>query len=195
MTASVASPRVDLDTLLATVDEAVEPQDRVLELGCAAGRYTGVLAGQAASVIAFDPSPVGIERAMDRHMGVPRLTFLQGDTESLDGLDGETIDLVVAHGLFRRLTSAKAVLGYVDAIGRLLAPGGRAVLALSTDPTAGEERASRRDLLRGLGRRPGPSAGAFVPLDALGAVAVQAGLNLERIEGAGTRDSVALARR
>jgi SAM-dependent methyltransferase len=186
---------VDLDAMLAAVDEAVEPQDRVLELGCGAGRYTGRLAGRAASVVAFDPSPEGIERAMDRHMGVPRLTFVQGDTEDLGELGPDAVDLVVAHGLFRRLTSAKAVLGYVEAAGRLLAPGGRAVLALSTDPTAGEQRASRRDLLRGLSRRPERPAGAFVPLDALGAVAVQAGLTLERIEGAGTRDSVALARR
>jgi SAM-dependent methyltransferase len=137
---------------------------------------------------------------MDRHMGMPGLTFVHGLAGSLDELEEAGADLVVAHGLFLRLASAKAVLGYVEQVGRVLAPGGRAVLALSTDPVApeqrGEPRASRRDLLRGLtSRRAEAPAGAYVPLDALGAVAVQAGLTLDRIEGSGTRDTVALARR
>ena len=186
---------MDVDELLSAVGEAVRPEDRVLELGCGAGRYTGVLAARAASLIAFDPSPVGIGRAMDRHMGTPHLSFVQGDGETLEGVGDGEVDLVVVHGLFRRLVSAKAVLGHVEDAGRVLAPGGRAVLGLSTDPSGGEVRASRRDLLRSLSRRPEPPVGAFVPLDALGAVAVQAGLTLDRIEGAGTPNTVALARK
>ena len=181
--------------MLGTVGETVGPEDRVLELGCGAGRHTGVLAARAACVVAFDPSPVAIRRAMDRHMGTPRLSFVQGEDETLGELDDAAFDLVVAHGLFRRLSSAKGVLGYVEEAARVLAPGGRAVLALSTDAEASEPRASRRDLLRSIARRPEPPAGAFVPLDALGAVAVHAGLELARIEGAGTQDTVALARR
>jgi SAM-dependent methyltransferase len=187
---------MELDVLLGTVDEAVRPEDRVLELGCGSGRWTGVLASRARMTVAFDPSPAGVERTMDRHMGMPGLTFVHGDVGSLDELEDADTDLVVVHGLFRRLSSAKAVLGYVEQLGRVLAPGGRAVLAMSTDPTAGEQRASRRDLLRGLtSRRAEAPAGAFVPLDALGAVAVQAGLTLDRIEGSGTRDTVALVRK
>ena len=193
--ASLASAHVDVDELLSAVGEAVRPEDRVLELGCGAGRHTGVLAARADSVVAFDPSPVAIGRAMDRHMGTPHLSFVQGDGETLDGVDDASVDLVVVHGLFRRLPSAKAVLSHVEDTGRVLAPGGRAVLGLSTDPTSGEARASRRDLLRSLARRPEPPAAAFVPLDALGAVAIQAGLALDRIEGSGTPHTVALALR
>lgn len=186
---------MDIHDLLAVVGEAVGPEDRVLELGAGAGRHTGLLAAAAASVVAYEPSAEAMDRTIDRHTGTPGLRFFSGDGETLDGVDDASVDLVVAHSIFRRVGSAKAVLGFVQEIGRVLAPGGRAVLALSTDPSGGERRESRRDLLRAVSRRPDPPAGAFVPLDAFGAVAVAAGLELDRIEGAGTRDTVALARR
>lgn len=191
----LASRRVNVETMLAAVEQEVHAEDRVLELGCGVGRWTGVLAAQAFAVIAFDPSPVALERAMDRHMGTTRLRFAQTNDDGNIDLEPGSVDLVVAHGLFRRVSSAKTIASYVREAGRALAPGGRAVLALSTDPAAGEPRASRRDLFRLVPRRTEATPGPFVPLDALGAVAFEAGLQLERIEGAGTRETVVLALR
>lgn len=183
-----------LDTLLGAVDESVRPEDRVLELGCGAGRFTGELSARAAGVIAFDPSGVTLERTLERHGGTPNLSFVEGHSEALDGIEDASVDLVVVHGLFRRLTTAKAQLGYVVEAGRVLAPGGRAVFLLSTDPTPPEPPGtSRRDLLRSVTRRPEAPPAPFVPLDALGAAAQQGGLTLDRIEGAGTKETVALA--
>ena len=183
-----------LDTLLGAVGETVRPDDRVLELGCGGGRFTGELSARAASVVAFDPSPAAIDRADERHGATPNVTIVQGDGETLEGLDDASADLVVVHGLFRRLAGAKGQLGYVVEVGRVLAPGGRAVFLLSTDPTPPPPAtASRRDLLRSVTKRPEPAPAAFVPLDALGAAAQQGGMTLERIEGAGTKDTVALA--
>jgi ubiquinone/menaquinone biosynthesis C-methylase UbiE len=185
-----------LDTLLGAVGETVRPGDRVLELGCGGGRFTGELAARAASLIAFDPSPAAIDRADERHGATPNVVMVQGDGETLEGVEDGAVDLVVVHGLFRRLASAKAQLGYVVEAGRVLAPGGRAVFLLSTDPTPpAPPAASRRDLLRAVTRRPDPAPAPFVPLDALGAAAQQGGLALDRIEGAGTKDTVALALR
>lgn len=197
-----------LDALLATVGMAVEPHQRVLHLGCRTGATTEVLAGRAAHVVAVDIAPAALELAQERLMHVDNVSFALADGASLAALDNESVDAAVAPELFRRLDGAKAQLGHVADLGRVLAPGGWAVIALSTDPAADRtaagkppvrQAASRRDVLRLL-RPPtptpkGPPPGPFVPLDALGAVAVQAGLTLERIEGAGTRDTVALARR
>ena len=189
----------DVERLLAAVGEAVGAEDRVLELGCGAGRQTGELAARAASVLAFDPSPVAIERASAQHGDLANVTFVLGDGETLAGVDDAAVDLVVVHALFGRLATAKAQLGYVVESGRVLAPQGRAVFLLSTDPTPPAEddgpRASRRDLLRGLGRRTEARPAPFVPLDALGAAALQGGLELDRIQGSGTKDTVALALR
>jgi len=185
-----------LDTLLGAVGETVRPDDRVLELGSGGGRFTGELAARAASVLAFDPSPAAVEHVEERHGATPNVEIVQGDGETLDGVEDASVDLVVVHGLFRRLASAKGQLGYVAQTGRVLAPGGRAIFLLSTDPTPPEPpAASRRDLLRAVTRRPEPTPSPFVPLDALGAAAEQGGLVLDRIEGAGTRDTIVLARR
>jgi len=185
-----------LDTLLGAVGQEIRPADRVLELGCGGGRFTGELAARAASVVAFDPSPAAIERAAERHGAAPNVALVQGDGETLDGIEDASADLVLVHGLFRRLASAKGQLAYVVQSGRVLAPGGRAVFVLSTDPAPPEAPAgSRRDLLRAVARRPEPAPAPFVPLDALGAAAQQGGLVLDRIEGAGTKDTIALARR
>ena len=186
-----------LDTLIGAVGETIRPDDRVLELGCGAGRLTGEIAARAAHVIAFDPHPEAIDRTFERHGAIPNLEVVEGDGETLEPVEDRAVDLVLAHGFFRRLASVKAQLGYVVESGRVLAPGGRAVWLLNTDPAPPAEdeagpRASRRDLLRGRGRAQARRT-PFVPLDALGAAALQGGLELERIEGSGTKDTIALA--
>lgn len=198
-----------LDALLATVGVAVEPEQRVLHLGCRTGALTEVLAERAQEVVALDVSAAALDLAEERLMHLDNVTFVLSDGESLDAIEDADVDAAIVPELFRRLDGAKAQLAHVAELGRVLAPGGWAVIALSTDPAAEREAAapppaprqaaSRRDMLRLLRppapRPKGPPPGPFVPLDALGAVAVQAGLTLERIEGAGTRDTVALARR
>ena len=185
-----------IDTLLDAVGETVRPEDRVLELGCGGGRFTGELSARAAGVLAFDPSPAAVERTDERHGATPNVEVVEGVGDTLIGIEDASVDLVVVHGLFRRLTTAKAQLGYVVEAGRVLAPGGRAVFLLSTDPTPPEPPgSSRRDLLRSVTKRAEPTPAPFVPLDALGAAAQQGGMVLDRIEGAGTKSTIALARR
>jgi SAM-dependent methyltransferase len=192
----------DLDRLLGTLELAVGPADHVLDLGCGIGRLTRVLAERAAHVTALDVSPEMLARAQEEHPDLGNVTWVLGDGETLTGVEDGSLDAAVSHVVLQHIPSAKVQLGYVAELGRVLRPGGWAAFGLSTDPRIHEPRpATRRDLLRGLtGRRPGGQEdpewlGAFVPLDALGATAERAGLELERIDGAGTQFTLVRARR
>jgi SAM-dependent methyltransferase len=188
----------DLDALLGTLGLAVGEGDHVAELGCGVGRLTRPLARRAAHVTALDVSPEMLSRAQELNADLDRVEWVLGDGESLTGVESASQDAVVSHGVLEHIPSAKVQLGYVTEFARVLRPGGWAAFALSTDPHAHERRPpdgpeqSRRGFLRALvGREPsGQDAaewrGAFVPLDALGATAQQAGLLLERIEGSNT---------
>jgi SAM-dependent methyltransferase len=196
----------DLDALLATAGVTVRQNDVVLDLGCGAGHVTRALARRAAHVIALDVSREALRRARE-YEAPNNVTWLLGNGASLDGVEDDSLDGAVSHGLFHAIRDAKVTLGYVAELGRVLKPGAWAAFALSTDPRPGEPPAperpgtSRRELLRGLaGRRPPERqaqrhVAAGVPLEALGAVATAAGLTLEDIDGAGTRHTVVRATR
>ena len=113
---------------------------------------------------------------------------------SLQEADSASADVVVAPQAFRVLGGAKAQLAVVVEIGRVLRIDGWAAFALSTDPTP-DGRQSRRGMFRAIAGAEPQRAAGFVPLDALGATAVRAGLRLDRIEGANTRDTLVLARK
>lgn len=190
----------DLDTLLSTLGLAVEPTARVAELGCGIGRLTRVLARRAAHVVAVDVSPEMLTRAQELNPALDNVEWVLGDGASLAGIEDASVDAVVSHVVLQHIPSAEVQLGYVREFARILAPGGWAAFGLSTDPRVheprtapGDPRQSRRGFLRALvGATPGGQEepewlGAFVPLDALGAAATQAGLTLEQIEGANTQ--------
>jgi len=125
-----------------------------------------------------------------------RVLDLDADEPTLDDVPDASVD--GATRLTRR--GPKAALGELAELGRVLRPGGWAVVRVSTAPPeaqADAKPASRRDLLRGLAgrvREPAPSGPKPVPLEALGAVAVECGLDIERIDGSGTADTIVLVR-
>ncbi len=119
-----------------------------------------------------------------------RVLDLDADEPTLDDVPDASID--GATRLTRR--GPKAALGELAELGRVLRPGGWAVVRVSTAPAADEAPPSRRDLLRGLTGRRESSGPKPVPLEALGAVAMESGLEVERIDGSGTADTVVLVR-
>jgi ubiquinone/menaquinone biosynthesis C-methylase UbiE len=181
--------------LLAELDVQVRLDDVVLELG--AGGLAPALAARAAHVVVLDPSRARLARARADHADLANVTWAIGDGETLDGVGDAAVDAALAPGLLRRVADARTALGYVAELGRVLKPGGWALFAVSTDDRRPETpaAASRRDLLRSLGRRAASGGAPAVPLAALGATAIEAGLLLERIEGSGTAQTVVLARR
>ena len=190
----------DLETLLATVEAPpIGSEDHVLDLGCGLGRLTRALAARAGRVTAVDVSAEMLERARELNPGLDHVTWLLGDGETLDGVADASVDVAVSHVVLQHIPSAKVQLGYVEELRRVLRPGGWAVFGVSTDPRIHEPRVDRRSALRSLvgatpkGRDRPEWLGAFVPLDALGATALQAGLDLPRIEGANTQFTIVLA--
>lgn len=190
-----------LHLLLGRLEVSIGEQHRVLELGCGEGAATGEIAARCAHVLALDDDAEALERARERNERWHNITWVLADGETLDGIEDASVDAAIAPTALHRLRSARDVLGHVAELGRVLAPGGWAAFALSTDPAAPTEEAprqhSRRELFRALGGR-GPAARpreTAVRLESLGAVATEAGLTLERIEGSGTPDTVVLARR
>jgi SAM-dependent methyltransferase len=185
----------DLDTLLGTLGLQVRPADHVLDVGCGVGRLTRVLARRAAHVTALDVSPEMLSRAQELNPALDNVEWVLGDGDTLTGIEDASLDAIVSHVVLQHIPSAKVQLGYVAEFGRVLKPGGWAAFGLSTDPGVHEPKPqqSRRGFLKALvGAQPGGQSapewlGAFVPLDALGATAMQAGLDLEQIEGANTQ--------
>lgn len=189
----------DLATLLGTLGLAVAPTDHVLDVGCGVGRLTRVLARDAAHVTALDVSPEMLAKAQELNPELHNVEWVLGDGETLTGIEDASIDALVSHVVLQHIPSAKIQLGYITEFGRVLKPGGWAAFGLSTDPRVHEPRKpkapqqSRRGFLKALvGQAPSGQdepewLGAFVPLDALGATATQAGLVLEQIEGSNTQ--------
>jgi SAM-dependent methyltransferase len=196
----------DLDTLLGTLDLAVAPTDRVLDVGCGVGRLTRVLAQRAAHVTALDVSPEMLTLAQEHNPRLDNVEWVLGDGETLTGIEDASMDAVVSHVVLQHIPSVKVQLGYIAEFARVLKSDGWAAFGLSTDPGVHvpkppEAQKSRRGFFQALvGRTPSGQdepewLGSFVPLDALGATATQAGLELEQIEGSHTQFTLVRARR
>lgn len=105
-----------------------EPDDVVLELGCAAGEHTFQLAPLVRRVIGLDFSPDAIRLA--RAEGERRAStaeFVQGDAADLAQFANESVDKVLAMDLVEHVTDE--VLGRMfSETWRVLRPGGRLVV-------------------------------------------------------------------
>jgi SAM-dependent methyltransferase len=197
----------ELDAVLDSLGLETGPDDRVLDVGCGLGRLTRALAPRVAHVTALDVSPEMLSRAQELNAGLGNVEWVLGDGVTLGGIEDASFDAIVCHLVFEHLPDPALPLGYVSEFARVLKPGGWAAFGLSTDPDAHRVRRersgqhSRRGFLQAMvGRAPSGQdepewVGAFVPLDALGATAMRAGLHLERMEGANTRWTFVAARR
>jgi len=193
-----------LDVMLETLGVAVEPDARVVEIGCGAGRQTRALAARAGDVRALDVSEAMLARARELNPDLENVDWLHGDGTSLAGVEDSSADVCVSYVVFQHLPDPTLTLGYVREMGRVLRPGGWAALQVSNDPSIHRAPAARRQAktaLRALARR-GPRGqvdpawlGSAVDLGELRDVATAAGLRLERTAGEGTQFCMALLRR
>lgn len=106
----------------------------VLELGCGSGRVTMPLARRASLVIGVDRSRAMLERARQRSRRLaqrPRL--VQADVTALPFLPRTFGAVVAPYGILQSLLSDAALTRLLDAIVRVLAPGGRFGLELVPD--------------------------------------------------------------
>ncbi len=96
----------------------IAPGDRVLELGCATGAMTEILASAGAWVTAVDRSRTYLDRLEER--GLTGVQVVEADVE--DGLPGGLFDHVVAANLIHELDDPQQFLVRCR---KALAPGGR----------------------------------------------------------------------
>ena len=121
---------------------ALAPDDRVLEVGCGPGAAAElVCAGLShGRMLAVDRSAVAVRRAAERnaaHVAAGRLEVRRATLAELD-LPPGSFDVAFAVNVNVFWTSDAAA--ELDALGRVLVPGGRLLLAYGDGPAAGMDQ-------------------------------------------------------
>ncbi len=201
-----ASGETDLTTLLTSLGLTLTPDQTVLDVGCGPGRLTRAIGARVQRATGLDVSTEMLALARRHHGERTNLDWVQGDGTSLRPLPDASFDAVISHVVFQHIPDPQITLGYVAEFGRVLRPGGWAAFQISNDPRIHRRRpASPLHRLRAAvrrARRRGPRGqadpawlGSAVQLDALRATAAAAGLEIERIVGAGTQYCLVRVRR
>jgi SAM-dependent methyltransferase len=183
----------DLDAVLAAAGAAVQPDDVVLDIGCGVGRLTRVLAGRTAHVHAIDVSAQMLDQAREHNAHLTNVTWHHGDGTTLHPVEDDSIDAVVSHLVFQHIPDPEITLGYVREMGRVLKPGGWAVVQVSNDPELHRATIGLRDRLKAaLGRAPKGQdepqwLGSAVDLQDITAAALEGGLDIGQVVGEGTQ--------
>jgi len=123
-----ATARAELESLFSRLGADLGG-DVCVEVGCGPGRMTGYLAQRFRRVIAVDISPAMLERA---RAAVPaaNVDFRLVSGERLDGVEDAACDTAVCYLVLQHLPHRRLVLSYLRELGRVLAPGGRALVQL-----------------------------------------------------------------
>lgn len=122
--------RVYREATWAWLDQAFEPGQQVLEIGCGTGEDAIHLAHRGVRVVATDPSAVMIEatRAKSEAAGLGHLvTALQVDAEHIDELAGKFDGAFSSFGALNLIPQLGTVL---DALAERLRPSARLILGI-----------------------------------------------------------------
>jgi len=195
--------REDLDDFLGVADVMISAEDRVVEIGCGVGRLTREIAARAALVEAIDVSERMLALAREHNPGLGNVNWLLGDGESLRPVEDGSADLCLSHVVFQHIPDPAITLSYVREMGRVLRPGGLSAFQVSNQPAIHAVDSSKRwsSLVRSwLGRGPRGQdhpawRGSAIDLDALFAVAADAGLRVQGVAGQGTQFCIVTLRK
>ena len=169
-------------------------RERMLEIGCGAGRMLVHFAPAFERLVGVDIAPEMLDRARP-HMP-PNVELVVVDGTHLDPIDEASVDLVLSVQVFQHVPERAVISSYVGEIARVLRPGGRAALQFDTRPNPLVRRLLlrlpdpllRRDHRRYIRRYPLP---ASWPAE----TAAAAGLRAVDERGAGTADHFVLLAR
>ena len=129
----------------------LEPEERVLDLGCGAGTDTLVAAqmvGPKGHVTGIDMTPEMLAKARSAadEMGLANVELVEGEAEQLP-FEDETFDIVISNGVIDLVPDKDAVFSEIF---RVLKPGGRIQIAdVSIQKPVSEEGRRNIDLWTG----------------------------------------------
>jgi ubiquinone/menaquinone biosynthesis C-methylase UbiE len=103
---------------------------RVVELACGHGRHTAQFVNRAESVTLVDVVAQNIEACRARFAGRLNVAFLVNDGTSLRGIADSSATAVFSYDSMVHF-EAMDIISYLNEIGRVLCPGGRALLHYS----------------------------------------------------------------
>jgi len=109
----------------------LDPESRVLEVGCGGGRIARLIAEGVGELVCTDVSELMLDEARRGLTGVPNVSFQVADALLLDGLGDESFDLVYAHDVFVTF-DPHMILVALDSFRRVLTAGGVAVASFYT---------------------------------------------------------------
>lgn len=123
---------------LHTVAEVVRLLDlrqgeHLADIGCGAGLLALSLAPWLGSIEALDISSALVERAKANLEGMPNVNLHVGSVTSLP-LDEASVDKLLAYSVLQYLADEVVAEAALKEVGRVLKPGGRALLAANPDP-------------------------------------------------------------
>lgn len=121
-------PNIEEERRIVLEMVGVQPDDRVLDVGCGPGNYTRWLAEAAGGglTVGLDASETMVAAAAARKQG-DNIAYLRGDASALPFEDG-SFDVVCSVGVIHLVEEPLVALGEMV---RVLAPGGRLLVAVS----------------------------------------------------------------
>ena len=114
---------VDFDRL------GLRPEDRVLDMGCGAGRHAFEMYRRGADVVAFDQDPDELSAVRDLFVAMEQAGEVPAGAEA-DVKEGDALSLPFANGEFDRVVAAEVLehipadIQAIDELVRVLRPGG-----------------------------------------------------------------------
>ncbi len=115
--------------------QAGAPFGRGLEIGCAAGAFTAMIAPLCDGLDVIDLMPAALERAAERLGRPAHVSWRVADVADA-GLEAGVYDLIVAGEVLYYLPDAATLARAVEGLTAALAPGGRLVLSSAVDAAA-----------------------------------------------------------
>lgn len=111
---------------LATLDQVLEPAQKVLDVASGTGQLLPALVKYGQEVVAIDLTPAMLEESRKRHAGEARITYAVGDASRLPYPD-HSFD-IVASARFLHLFEPHRQAEFIAEMARVLRPGGLLVV-------------------------------------------------------------------